>query len=68
MKILTPTIKAMMPKVFFIIFLNFNFLMTVPYIPFVEAILGSFEFIILNRQFFLINVLKGILASFKDAG
>ena len=58
-----------MPKILFIIFyLNFNFLMTVPHILFVEAILGSFEFIFLNCQFFLINVLKGSLASLKDAG
>ena len=57
-----------MPKILFIIFLNFNFLMSVPYIPFVEAILGSFEVTFLNRQFFFINVLKGFLASFKDAG
>ena len=37
-----------MPKIIFIIFLNFNFLMTVPHIPFVEAILESFEFTYLN--------------------
>ena len=56
-----------MPKIFFIMFfLNFNFLMTV-HILFVEAILGSFEFIFLNCQFFFINVLKGSLASLKDA-
>ena len=42
--------------------------MTVPYIIFIEAILGSFGFIFLNRQFFFIIVLKGSLASFKDAG
>ena len=58
----------MMPKILFINFLKFNFLMTVPYIIFIEAILGSFEFIFLNRQFFFIIVLKGSLASFKDAG
>ena len=58
-----------MPKILFIMFfLNFNFLMTVPHILFVEAILGSFEFIFLNCQFFFINVLKGSLASLKDAG
>ena len=32
--------------------------MTVPYIIFVEAILGSFEFIFLNRQFFLSMFLR----------
>ena len=32
--------------------------MTVPYILFVEAILGSFEFIFLNHHFFFINVLR----------
>ena len=42
-----------MSKIIFIVFFNFNFLMTVPYIPFVEVILGSFEFIFLNHQFFL---------------
>ena len=57
-----------MPKIIFIIFLDFNFLMTVQHILFVEAILGSFEFIFLNCQFFFINVLKGSLASLKDAG
>ena len=41
-----------MPKIIFIIFLNFNFSMTVPYIPFVEVILGSFEFTFLNRGLF----------------
>ena len=41
-----------MPKNLLIIFLNFNFLMTVPYILFVEAISGNFEFIFLIRQFF----------------
>ena len=58
----------MMPKILFIIFLNFNFLVPVPHIPFVEVILGSFEFTFLNHQFFFINVLKGFLAFFKDAG
>ena len=57
-----------MPKIIFIIFLDFNFLMTVQHILFVEAILGSFEFIFLNYQFFFINVLTGSLASLKDAG
>ena len=42
--------------------------MTVTYIPFVEAIFESFEITYLNRQFFFINVLKGFLVSFKDAG
>ena len=46
-----------MPKMIFIIFQNVNFLVTVLYIPFVEAILGSFELIFLNRQFLLFNVL-----------
>ena len=39
--------------------------MAVPYIPFVEAILESFEF---KSPNFFIDVLKGFLASFKDAG
>ena len=60
-KILKPTVKAMMPKILFIIFVNFNFFMTVPYIPFVEAIFESFEITYLNRQSFFINVLKSTL-------
>ena len=40
--------------------------MSVPYISFIEAIFESLEIIYLNRQFLLINVLKGFLASFKD--
>ena len=56
-----------MSKILFIMFLSFNFLMTVSYIPFVEAILGSFEFIFSNHQFFFINILKGFLASFNDS-
>ena len=58
----------MMSKILSIIFLNFNFLMTVPYISFAEAILGSFKFTFLNRRLFFTNILKGFLASFKDAG
>ena len=57
-----------MPKIIFIIFSRFNFFMLVPYIPFVEANFESLEIIYLNRQFLLINVLKGFLALFKDAG
>ena len=41
--------------------------MPVPYIPFVEAIFENLEFIYLNCQFLLIDVLKSFLASFKDA-
>ena len=47
-----------MPKILFVMFLSFNFLMAVSYIPFVKAILGSFEFIFLNRQFFLSMFLR----------
>ena len=65
-KMLKPIIKAMIPKIIFFIFLNFNFFIPVPYVPFVEAILESFEIICLNHQFLLIDVLKGFLASFKD--
>ena len=54
-----------MPKILFFIFLNFNFFITVPYVPFVQAIFESFEITYLNYLFF-INVLKGFLASFKD--
>ena len=43
----------MMPKILFIIFSNLNFFMSVPYIPFVEAIFESFEITCLNHQFFL---------------
>ena len=68
MKILKPIIEAVMPKVPFINFLYFNFFMPVPYIPFAEAVFESLEIISFNRQFLLINVLKGFLASFKDAG
>ena len=57
-KILKPIIKAMMPKILFIIFSNFNLLMKVMYILFVEAILGSFEFVFLNRQYFLSMFLR----------
>ena len=42
-KILKPIIKEIGPKMLFIMFLNFNILMTVLYIPFAEAILRSFE-------------------------
>ena len=45
-------------SLFIMFFLNFNFLMTVPHILFVEAILGSFEFIFLNCQFFLSMFLR----------
>ena len=48
----------MIPKIVLIIFLNFNFFMTVPYIPFVEAIFESFEITYLNRQFFPSMFLK----------
>ena len=51
-KTLKPIIKAVMSKILFIIFLNFNLLVTVPYISFVEVILRSFEFTFLNAQFF----------------
>ena len=54
-----------MPKILFYIFLNFNFFITVPYVPFVQAIFESFEITYLNYLFF-INVLKRFLASFKD--
>ena len=57
----------MMAKIL-LITLNFSFFMSVPYIPFVEAIFKSFEIIYLNYQFLSINVLKGFLASFNDAG
>ena len=57
-----------MPKIIFIIFLYFNLLMPVPHIPVVETKFESLEIIYLNRQFLLINLLKGFLASFKDAG
>ena len=57
-------IKAMMPKIL-LFFLNFNFFITVPYIPFVEAIFERFEITYLN-YLFCINVLKRFLASFKD--
>ena len=66
-KMLKPIIKAMMPKIIFFIFLHFNFLIQFSYIPFVEVILESYEIICLNHQFLLIDVLKGFLASFKDA-
>ena len=58
----------MMPKSLFIIFLNFNFFMTVSQIPFVEAFFESSEITYLNRQFFLSMFLRVFLASFKDAG
>ena len=38
--------------------------MTVPYILFAEAILGSFEFILLNRQFFY-QCSEGLFSVFK---
>ena len=56
----------MMPKILFIIFLYFNFFIPVPYIPFGEASFAS-QILYLNRHFLLIIVLKGFLASFKDA-
>ena len=49
------------------IFLNFNFFIPVPYIPFVEVIFENLEIIYLNRQFLLINIAEGLLASSKDA-
>ena len=67
-KILKAIIEAVMPKILFIICLYFNFLISVPYIPFVEANFESLEMLYLNRQFLLMNVLKGFLASFKEAG
>ena len=57
----------MMLKIIFIIFLCFNLCMPVPHIPFAEAKFESLEIIYLNRHFLLINLLKGFLASFKDA-
>ena len=54
-----------MPEIFF--FLNFNFFIPVPYIPFVEVIFENLEIIYLNRQFLLINIAEGLLASSKDA-
>ena len=47
-----------MPRSLFIIFLNFNFFMTVSYIPFVEAFFESSEITYLNRQFFLSMFLR----------
>ena len=64
LNIFKPLIKAMMPKILFIIFLNFNFFMTVPYIPFVGAIFKSFDITYLIRQFFLsmfLRVFQGFL-------
>ena len=57
-----------MPKIIFIIFLCFNLFMPVPHIPVFETKFESLEIIYINRQFLLINLLKGFLASFKDAG
>ena len=68
MKTLKAIIETMMLKVLFIIFMHFNIFMPVPYIPSVEASFESPEIISFNCQLLLINVLKGFLASFKDAG